>query len=64
VSRATIINALWDFAAVPDANTVDVLVRAVRVKLDQPFPSPLLHTVRGVGYLLQPADETAVHTSR
>lgn len=52
VARSEIFDALWDFAAEPDANTLDVLVRAVRVKLDRPFGHPLLTTVRGVGYLL------------
>lgn len=53
VSRAEIFDTLWDFAAEPDANTLDVLVRAVRVKLDRPFDRPLLATVRGVGYMLE-----------
>ena len=53
VTRAEIVDALWDFAAEPDANTLDVLVRAVRVKLDRPFGEDLLHTVRGVGYTLR-----------
>lgn len=53
VSRNEIFDTLWDFAAEPDANTLDVLVRTVRVKLDRPFAKPLLHTVRGVGYMLE-----------
>jgi len=63
VTCAQIFDVLWDFAAEPDANTLDVLVRAVRVKLDRPFTSPLLHTVRGVGYLLRVPDEPAAHSS-
>lgn len=58
VTRHEIFDTLWDFAAEPDANTLDVLVRSVRVKLDRPFATPMLLTVRGVGYLLdnRPAD--------
>lgn len=55
VTRHEIFDALWDFAAEPDANTLDVLVRSVRVKLDRPFATPLLLTVRGVGYMLDAA---------
>lgn len=53
VTRHEIFDTLWDFAAEPDANTLDVLVRSVRVKLDRPFATPMLLTVRGVGYLLE-----------
>jgi len=59
VTRHEIFDALWDFAAEPDANTLDVLVRSVRVKLDRPFDTPLLLTVRGVGYMLDAPDARA-----
>lgn len=66
VTRHEIFDTLWDFAAEPDANTLDVLVRSVRVKLDRPFAEPLLRTVRGVGYLLDPGehDQQAGRTAR
>ncbi len=63
VTRHEIFDTLWDFAAEPDANTLDVLVRSVRVKLDRPFETPLLRTVRGVGYLLDPG-QAAGHGDR
>jgi len=59
VTRSEIFDALWDFAAEPDANTLDVLVRSVRVKLDRPFEVQLLRTVRGVGYMLEAPFEPA-----
>ncbi len=59
VTRHEIFDALWDFAAEPDANTLDVLVRSVRVKLDRPFATNLLLTVRGVGYMLDAAGSAA-----
>lgn len=61
VTRHEIFDTLWDFAAEPDANTLDVLVRSVRVKLDRPFERPVLVTVRGVGYMIDAgsADEAA-----
>ena len=39
-----------------DTNVVDVHIRRLRSKLDEPFPAPLLHTVRGVGYVLEVRD--------
>ncbi|WP_336923316.1 response regulator transcription factor [Aquipuribacter sp. SD81] len=52
VHRDTIAAHLWDFAADVTPNALDVLVSAVRAKLDRPFPEPVLRTVRGVGYRL------------
>ena len=36
-----------------DSNVVEVAVRRLRAKLDDPFPEKLLHTVRGMGYVLE-----------
>jgi two-component system copper resistance phosphate regulon response regulator CusR len=36
-----------------DTNVVEVAVRRLRAKLDDPFPTKLLHTVRGMGYVLE-----------
>ncbi len=59
VHRDTVVAKLWDFGADVSPNTLDVLVSAVRAKLDRPFASPLLRTVRGVGYRLGPAAPAA-----
>jgi two-component system OmpR family response regulator len=52
VSRETVVEQLWDFSTDVSANALDVLVSSVRHKLDRPFGSPALHTVRGSGYML------------
>jgi len=40
----------------PGTNVVDVHVRRLRMKVDEPFPRKLIHTVRGVGYVLEERD--------
>ena len=56
LSRTLIAEQVWDMNFDSDTNVVDVHVRRLRTKLDEPFPSPLLHTVRGVGYVLESRD--------
>ena len=53
VSRETLVEQLWDFAADVSPNALDVLVSSVRQKLDRPFGAPVLKTVRGAGYVLE-----------
>lgn len=48
-----IISHVWDYDADILPNTVEVYVKYLRAKIDQPFATPLLHTVRGFGYKLQ-----------
>ena len=52
VGRDAIVSQLWESSSDVTDNALDVLVAAVRRKLDAPFPSPVLHTVRGAGYRL------------
>jgi DNA-binding response OmpR family regulator len=52
VSRAQILEHVWDDNFDPVANAVDVLVGRVRRKIDGAHGAPLLHTVRGAGYVL------------
>lgn len=53
LSRAFLAQEVWDMRSTGDSNVVDVHVRRLRAKADDPFPHPLIHTVRGVGYVLQ-----------
>ncbi|MCA9474184.1 MAG: heavy metal response regulator transcription factor [Nitrospirales bacterium] len=53
LSRTLIAEQVWDIHFDSDTNIVDVAVRRLRQKIDDPFPNKLLHTVRGVGYVLE-----------
>lgn len=53
VSRAQIVTQVWDMQFEPDTNVVDVVVRRMRAKVDDPFERALVHTIRGVGYVLK-----------
>ncbi|NRF68242.1 heavy metal response regulator transcription factor [Aquincola sp. S2] len=53
VSRTLIAEHVWDMHFDSDTNVVDVAVRRLRAKLDDPFEQKLIHTVRGVGYLFE-----------
>jgi two-component system copper resistance phosphate regulon response regulator CusR len=50
-SRTLIAENVWDMNFDSDTNVVDVAVRRLRAKLDDPFPQKLIHTIRGVGYV-------------
>lgn len=54
VSRAAVVRQVWDMDVEPATNVVDVVVRRLRSKVDDPFDTKLVHTVRGVGYVLEP----------
>jgi two-component system, OmpR family, response regulator len=53
VSKTMILSHVWDYSFDPQTNIVDVLVSRLREKIDRPFQTKLLHTVRGVGYVLR-----------
>ena len=54
VSKTMILSHVWEYNFDPQTNIVDVLVSRLRDKIDRPFEHKLLHTVRGVGYVLRP----------
>jgi two-component system copper resistance phosphate regulon response regulator CusR len=54
VARNEIVQHVWDLRFEPETNVVDVVVRRLRAKVDDPFPIKLVHTIRGVGYVLKP----------
>ena len=53
LSRTLIAEQVWDVNFDSDTNVVDVHVRRLRAKADDPFTKKLIHTVRGVGYVLE-----------
>ena len=53
VSRAEIAEHVWEVGFTSDTNIVDVVVRRLRAKVDDPFKTKLIHTIRGVGYVLK-----------
>jgi two-component system, OmpR family, response regulator len=53
VSKTMILSHVWEYNFDPQTNIVDVLVSRLREKIDRPFESKLLQTVRGVGYVLR-----------
>lgn len=53
VSRTFIAEQVWDMNFDSDTNVVDVAVRRLRAKVDDPYDTKLIHTLRGVGYVLE-----------
>jgi two-component system copper resistance phosphate regulon response regulator CusR len=53
VNRSVIAREVWDMHYEAETNVVDVHVRRLRCKVDEPFRLKLIHTVRGVGYVLE-----------
>lgn len=53
LSRTFIAEQVWDMNFDSDTNVVEVAIRRLRVKMDDPFGRKLLHTVRGMGYVLE-----------
>ena len=53
LSRTQIASMVWDIHFDSETNVVDVAIRRLRAKVDDPFPTNLIHTVRGVGYVLE-----------
>jgi two-component system copper resistance phosphate regulon response regulator CusR len=53
LSRTTLAEQVWDMNFDSDTNVVEVAVRRLRAKMDDPFDAKLLHTVRGMGYVLE-----------
>jgi two-component system copper resistance phosphate regulon response regulator CusR len=53
LSRTFIAEQVWDMNFDSDTNVVEVAIRRLRAKMDDPFDKKLLHTVRGMGYVLE-----------
>ena len=54
LSRTLIADQVWGINFATDTNVVEVAIRRLRRKVDEPFPTGIIHTVRGVGYVLEP----------
>ena len=52
VTRTMLLEKVWDYHFDPQTNVIDVHISRLRSKIDKDFDVPLLHTVRGAGYLL------------
>jgi len=55
--RSLIASQVWDMNFDSDTNVIDVAIRRLRAKIDDDFPSKLIHTVRGMGYKLDSDDD-------
>lgn len=53
LSRTLIASQVWQMNFDSDTNVVDVAIRRLRAKVDDPYPLKLIHTVRGMGYTLE-----------
>jgi two-component system OmpR family response regulator len=54
VTRTMLLENVWEYFFDPQTNVVDVHISRLRQKIDKSFATPLLHTVRGSGYILRP----------
>ena len=53
LSRSQLAELVWEMNFDSDTNVVEVAVRRLRAKIDDPYPAKLLHTVRGMGYVIE-----------
>lgn len=56
VTRTMLLENVWDYHFDPQTNVIDVHISRLRAKIDRDFDPPLLHTVRGAGYVLRDPD--------
>ena len=54
VTRTMLLEGVWDYHFDPQTNVIDVHVSRLRHKIDKPFPTALIHTIRNAGYMLRP----------
>jgi two-component system, OmpR family, response regulator len=53
VTRTMLLESVWDYNFDPQTNVIDVHISRLRSKIDKQFDNPLLHTIRGAGYVLR-----------
>ncbi len=54
VTRTMLLEGVWDYHFDPQTNVIDVHVSRLRQKIDKPYPTALIHTIRNAGYMLRP----------
>ncbi len=59
VTRTMLLENVWDYHFDPQTNVIDVHISRLRAKIDKGFPQPLLHTVRGAGYMMHAGNRAA-----
>ena len=57
VSKTMIMERVWDYNFDPHTNVVEARISKLRDKIDKDFSEPMIHTVRGLGYVLKQADD-------
>jgi two-component system copper resistance phosphate regulon response regulator CusR len=60
LSRSLIASQVWDMNFDSDTNVIDVAIRRLRNKVDKPFAPKLIHTIRGMGYVLDIIDDNEI----
>ncbi|MNG07898.1 Transcriptional activator protein CopR [compost metagenome] len=63
MSREQIITDVWGYDFIGDTNVVDVYIRYLRQKVDKPFTTKLIQTIRGIGYLIKAETEGSPSSS-
>jgi two-component system OmpR family response regulator len=56
VTRTMLLDSVWDYHFDPQTNVIDVQISRLRSKIDKGFSLPLLHTIRGAGYMVSAHD--------
>ena len=53
VTRTMLLESVWEYHFDPQTNVIDVHISRLRAKIDKGFDAPLLHTIRGAGYMIR-----------
>ncbi|WP_211445094.1 heavy metal response regulator transcription factor [Collimonas humicola] len=61
LSKTAIAELVWDMNFDSNTNVVEVAIKRLRAKIDAPFSLKLLHTIRGMGYVLEPREPRETH---
>jgi hypothetical protein len=64
VTRTMLLENVWDYHFDPQTNVIDVHISRLRSKIDKGFSQPLLHTIRGAGYMIRDDDAVSPRERR